>query len=1510
MIIYILHSDKYFTFRLPKKKSGSYVLHDFDSHGFKRNLVSVTVNEQQSGWVIHSSDSIRILYNNNDVDKIELKEFEFYTLKTNAENIVLYVSPGFDRTFVSKQIPDNTTLTIGSSAENDIVFPNSGVADKQVEIVYIDGEYTFKNLNCSVPIYVNGIVYTECKIRNFDDIFIYGLKIVFCGNLIFCNNPLNVVLINSNKIITPQLMYIVPEKVDLNVYKDFYDESQYFRKSPVFRTKIHHLDVRISPPSSKGTKSDSSFVMDLIPSGLMSITSLLSTYYTVADYSSGKSDKRSFVTSVVMCLVMLFTSLVWPFIQNFAMKIRSFIEEKKRASTYRKYLKKKRQFLENARNEVKASLKCNNLSLDECQYSIMKKSANLFSVSIDQSSFLDIVLGNGKMLFDCKFLYEKPDFIEMKDKLLDEIDKLISDYKYIDDVPCCFNLKNSVAFINENDDYSDFLQAIILQLITYYDYVNLKIVIMTSEKSILSSIRNLNHCWDNDREFRYFATTSQEGDNLSSTLIRIWNERTNEESKEKFDSHYLIITDRIDMYRNTAIIDKVLSNNNKYGFSIMFFCNQISDVPSNCPFFVNYNRNEATLFKSQMDDESIVKFKPYFIDNNIDFDKCLRIVCNTPIKINGDSNGSLPEKIGFLELYNVGNVKQLNSVNRWKESQITNTLAAPIGVDSNGNVLSLDLHEKTHGPHGLIAGTSGSGKSEFIITYILSLAVNYSPNEVQFVLIDYKGGGLAGAFENRKTGVKLPHLVGTITNLDKSSMSRTLVSIKSELQRRQKIFNDAKEKLNTGTIDIYKYQKLVREGSLTEYLAHLFIICDEFAELKQQQPDFMDELVSTARIGRSLGVHLILATQKPSGVVDDQIWSNSKFKICCKVQTADDSIEMLRKPDAAYIKESGRFYLQVGYDEIYVKGQSAYTGTLYVPSETVKTVNSGKVNVNFIDDLGNVLCSMKKVADNVENKNDFGEELTNVLDYLIQCASEINFKYQQLWLDNVPTHLMYSDLVNKYKVDVQPFNINPIIGEYDNPTNQSQGYVSVDLTNGGNVAIMSSYGGGKTTLMETMIYSSIVNHTTSELNIYIVDFISGRLKAFSGAPQVGDYISSIDADRVEKLMYFINFEIEKRKKYYSSIGGSFSIDVRNKKSIFPNILVFLNGFEIFTEQFDEVYDEQFQSIIRDCNRFGITFIISTTSSSLSYFIDTNFPQKIALRFADSSLYSDVFDTRMVPSSNPGRGLIKVGHEIFEFQTALLFNDDVYDMYIKMVLKKLNSLMKKARSLPVMPRIVTLKTITSNDYTLDSVPIGIGNKSNCEVNFDFSSLISFVLYINQKMASSFMTAIIELLSNIKNTKVIVLDGFNSIMPINNVKVINSNFKVMCLALYNNINKKKSVNEMDDKVVFIINDYQNLQKYLLNAKKDDDSIKTIDDLIELSIGSVNMKFILVNNNNIKNIDDKKWSDYVDSGKGILLGMEAEEQELIEFEDRVANVKITKDIGVVINKFKLQILKFVRE
>lgn len=195
---------------------------------------------------------------------------------------------------------------------------------------------------------------------------------------------------------------------------------------------------------------------------------------------------------------------------------------------------------------------------------------------------------------------------------------------------------------------------------------------------------------------------------------------------------------------------------------------------------------------------------------------------------------ALPNSLGFLEMFEVGNVAQLNIGQRWADDDASRTLVTPVGRDAAGECATLNLHEKAHGPHGLIAGTTGSGKSEFIITYILSMCVNYAPDQVAFVLIDYKGGGLAGAFDNER--IRLPHLAGTITNLDGAAISRSLVSIKSELKRRQDAFNRARDVTGEATMDIYKYLRYYRRGVLMEPLPHLFIVADEFAELKQQEP--------------------------------------------------------------------------------------------------------------------------------------------------------------------------------------------------------------------------------------------------------------------------------------------------------------------------------------------------------------------------------------------------------------------------------------------------------------------------------------------------------------------------------------------------------------------------------------------------------------------------------------------------------------------------------------------------
>ena len=262
------------------------------------------------------------------------------------------------------------------------------------------------------------------------------------------------------------------------------------------------------------------------------------------------------------------------------------------------------------------------------------------------------------------------------------------------------------------------------------------------------------------------------------------------------------------------------------------------------------------------------------------------------------------------------------------------------------------------------------------------------------------------------------------------------MSIESELKYREEIFAEIGLRERVSNLDIYKYQKLYRENVVNTPLPHLFIISDEFAELKTQQPEFMSQLISAARIGRSLGVHLILATQKPSGVVDDQIWSNSRFRVCLKVQEKTDSMEMLKRPEAAELKDTGRFYLQVGYNELFRLGQSAWAGSLYVPQDKVEEQKDDGIRI--IDNTGNtakeVIPDKKKtcVAKPVK-------QLDAVVLYLKKIVEEECIRVKPLWLAPMPERILLEELKEKYASDrVNEYMLAPVVGEYDKPASQRE----------------------------------------------------------------------------------------------------------------------------------------------------------------------------------------------------------------------------------------------------------------------------------------------------------------------------------------------------------------------------------------------------------------------------------------------------------------------------------------
>ncbi|MCD7817852.1 MAG: type VII secretion protein EssC, partial [Lachnospiraceae bacterium] len=645
----------------------------------------------------------------------------------------------------------------------------------------------------------------------------------------------------------------------------------------------------------------------------------------------------------------------------------------------------------------------------------------------------------------------------------------------------------------------------------------------------------------------------------------------------------------------------------------------------------------------------------------------------------------------------------LNIMSRWKENNPVLSLQAPIGVNSDGDLFYLDLHENAHGPHGLVAGMTGSGKSEFIITYVLSLAVNYSPDDVAFILIDYKGGGLVGAFDNEQ--YRLPHLAGTITNLDGAAINRSLLSIQSELRRRQVIFNEARRVSNEGTMDIYKYQKLYRNGVVSEPIPHLMIISDEFAELKTQQPEFMTQLISTARIGRSLGVHLILATQKPSGVVNDQIWANSKFKVCLKVQDRADSMDMLKRPDAAELVETGRFYLQVGYNELFELGQSAWCGAPYYPSDTLEVETDE--SVQMIDHLGNVIEEVKP-ARKVANSGDARKQIVEIAQYISQIANEENLHARPLWMPEIPAVITVDQMKEKYRYQ-DDILLNPVIGEVDDPFNQSQRLLTLPLSEIGNAVCYGVAGSGKETFVTALLYSLYESHSSDFLNTYILDFGAETLRMFEKAPQTGDVIVAGEEEKTASLFRYLQREITRRKKLFADVGGDFLSYCKTGKNDIPNIVVVINNYTNFAEQF-EALDERMASITRDCSKYGVFFILTCVSSSgIRYKLRQNFPLVYVLQQNDKMDYASLLGNTggVYPSQIAGRGIYR-DKDVYEFQTAYVSDhpENTGDAVRAFCEKLTQTEQIKAMPVPMLPKAVQKKHLGQMQVSFDHVPVGM------------------------------------------------------------------------------------------------------------------------------------------------------------------------------------------------------------
>ena len=1540
MRVSVIRANKITNIMLPNNIEGSYWISDIDKNGIKRNLISIEANG--NSWRLCSNNDVYCVENEKYIPFVELRNNKFYLVKKDTDNTEFLIfcselATSYTYYDITEQIEKG--IYIGKNENNFITY--SLLDDLSCVIKSENNLVKVIDNNSKYGIYKNNVrVFENDEIKSGDVLFLLGLKLVL---IILTNqNSQKHFYLGINQSISgasvksfgigslPEISNTNYDEVDVDVEYPLYDESEYFHKIPRFLNRIKALELKVDAPPAKAEDNSNSLLLTIGPMLTMSMTSLVTGYTALNSVLNGDSTWSRAMPSLVICGAMFASVFIWPFFSKKYEKKMRKRNEKKRQEKYGQYIEGKRQIIIEAKREQSAILKNNYPDLKECLNIIYNRLTVLWQRKIEDHDFLEVNLGIGTFPMKIDIKYPEDHFSMVEDNLKDMVMKLGKEPKELRDVPIVFSLLNNYisALIGNKEIISEYARKLLVQILTHHSYDELKIVVLTDEDNEYrwKFLKKVSHNFTDDKNLRFFATNSDEYKEVCYYLDKVYESRkentgSSEPKIENFKTIYLVLTDSFKKIKNYDIISKILENKTNYGFSFFILDEKITNLPDQCSSFIKLEREFGELIDNN-DISSTIKFT-YDNVTKVDYEAVSSKLACIPIEFKNSEDGQLPNKVGFLELYDVGKVEQLNSLVRWENSNPMLNLSAPVGLGKSGEIISIDLHEKYHGPHGLIAGMTGSGKSEFIITYILSMALNYHPYEVQFILIDYKGGGLAGAFENSSIGLKLPHLVGTITNLDTNEINRSLASIESELKRRQALFNKAREISGESTIDIYKYQKMYRNKVVSEPVSHLFIISDEFAELKNQQPEFMEQLISTARIGRSLGVHLILATQKPSGVVDPQIWSNTRFRVCMRVQDKSDSNEVIKCNDAAYLKQTGRFYFQVGFNEVFVLGQAAWAGGKYVPKEKVnKTLDT---SIDFINNVGysikNIETKVKKEVSSI----DVGEELINIVKYLSNLAEVQNIHTNPLWLDKISDFIKVENLAEKYKYKKEDYIINPIVGEYDVPSMQEQRLLTLPFSKEGNAVIYGASGSGKENFITTLLYSSLLYYNPEEVNFYIIDFGSEALKMFNNCPIVGDVLGPDDEEKIENLFKMLTATIEERKRLFADYNGDYGTYCKKSNTKVPNIIVIINNYESYQETYSK-FDETLIVLSRECNRYGIYFLVAiNTPNGMRFKLKQNFSLTYVLQQNSDDDYTTILGNvyKTYPAKIFGRGIIKTD-TVYEFQTAFATERDKTSQYIReQNVKFLQKYNVKAKNIPILPQVVGYYEIESDFGKSKELIIGI-NKETLKIHkFNFAkNYITIVSSLDLFDSNNFINCLINQIIVVNNKRLIVINAED--YEINNkykglYKYVDNKFDEALESLYNftKEQKDKYIEMNYDKTIFkdknpiycIIIGIDNFKNRLKSENKNKlgEIFNNAKDL-----GIIN--YIVVDSiDKIKKVELEPWyKNCVHNNSGIWFGNGINDQFSIKINQKIEEMK--KDVPIefcfVIYKGKANYVKYVSQ
>lgn len=1161
------------------------------------------------------------------------------------------------------------------------------------------------------------------------------------------------------------------------------DRSKEFHRSPriILREPEDKVTIASAPTDDEGNKQ--SLLRLIITPLAMIVFTILTVYFT---RSGG------------MMLMMMGMSVI-----TIGTSIHTYFSDKKshkelqeqKIVDYMEYLETKYSQLADLRDEQVEALVYHFPDTVRILEMVEKIDRRIYEKTLYHFDFLSYRLGLGEVNSSFSIEYSDSELTKYNAAANQKIQELLSYYRLTKQVPITHTLTNPMGYIGTRQIVIEQVQQMMMQLATFQSYHDLQFIPIFREEELelWDWSRWLPHTKIKALNSRGFVYNQRTRDQLLTSLYQIIKDRKldseQDKGKEKqYSPHYILFITDLSLMLDHNIMEYINEDLSHLGIHYVFVEEVLESLPEHVKTVVDYRgdkKGTVLLQDGNYTNKEITPLPPVSLSEKENFARNLAGIHHVQTLRN-----SIPNSITFLEMYGVNKVEELDLLKRWQDNETFQTMAVPLGVRGRDDILYLNIHEKAHGPHGLIAGTTGSGKSELIQSYILSLAVNYHPYEVAFLLIDYKGGGMANLFAD------LPHVVGTITNLDGNQANRALVSIKAELKKRQRIF--AENDVN----HINQYMKLFKEGKVKEPLPHLLIISDEFAELKANQPDFMDELVSTARIGRSLGVKLILATQKPSGVVNDQIWSNSKFKIALKVQDVADSREVIKTPDAAEITQTGRAYLQVGNNEIYELFQSAWSGADYNPEGRNHVQKN--TTVYEITSNGQYNAINKDLSGLVNRKE--AKAVPTELDAIVEKAREV---FDGLHIHQVASPWLPPLEEKIYAKDTQSTNfkdywgrsedLQPIlVGYQDIPERQEQSPLYFNMEQRGHILLVSSPGFGKSTFLQNFAMDVIRKQTPEQVHFYLYDFGTSGLISISDFPHVADYFTLDETEKIMKSLRFLNREIKTRKRALSQARAT-NLTQYNQLSdeSFPTIFIEIDGFDsVMDAPFVDAFYDTLNVIARDGASLGIYLVVTLSRlNAMRLQLQSNFKTKISLFLFDNSDLSGVVGRSNIPLDEiKGRAIAKFD-DIVQFQVMLPYSSEYYTDYIKEVRAEQEAMAVAydgplPAGIPMLPEKVTKEGLSEILESSQDFILGLEREAVVPASFSFERPIliasdspAFVTnyyklleYHLERMSGKYNTLILDPSQRISNQLFDGIQRFDTSLEVDNVmKTILEDFK---------------------------------------------------------------------------------------------------------------------------------------